>query len=121
MASIEIPPVGTAVTANCTDKGVITIASTANWYPGQIAMLSNNAPSSQRIKILEILTGTTMRAKALPLVDNVAAISGQPNTLNYYAGSDLSAFTLATSSRVDAPRQTVRVEQPTFAKLPSVP
>lgn len=114
MPSIEIAPVGALVTADSTAAGVITIVSTTAWYPGQIAWISNNAAAAKRIQIVEILSATTMTARILPdSGSNVITMS--------YGKSTLATFTLATVSRVDAERQTVPVDQPTFTKLVSIP
>jgi hypothetical protein len=116
MPNIQVPKMGEAVAVNTTAAGVITVASTVPYFVGAYAYLSDNAAHNQCVLITQILTATTMRARAIPDVNSGSNV----NNLSFGVGSDLSAYTTAAASRIDMPAQVVRVDQPTWSKPQSI-
>jgi hypothetical protein len=117
MPSIEIPPTGAAFTADGTSKGVATVASTSTFYPSQQCWLSSGGGvASVFVQVVDVISATTMSLRVL----TDPGLNSQVGGINYNYGSDISAFTVANSARIDAARQLVRVEQPTFSKLGAI-
>lgn len=102
------------MTADATSAGVVTVASTTPFYPGQRAWLSDNAGLSVHVQVVKVPSSTTMTVRKIP--DSGSSVQ----TLTYSAGSDVSAFKSANAARIDAPAQVVQVNQPTFSKLDSI-
>jgi hypothetical protein len=110
--STLIAAVSKAVTT-ATASGVLTVDSTTPIWPGQIGWLSKTGQTSLRIQVVEIISATTFRARAIPVIsgDNFAKLGPQAAGTASPAGyptnsfSDLSAFT--TSGQFDAEPQVV--------------
>lgn len=103
---IVVPAISTALTANGTTAGVVTIASTTDVYPGVKGWLSGTALTSREIVVMRVLTATTFVARF---------VEGPPRV-----ASDLSAYTTAATARYDQVSQLAEVV-PVTAKIPSAP
>lgn len=78
-----------------TALGVLTVTSTANLYPGTNAWVStNNGATTARVKILEIVSSTTLRVRKWPLkMEADGSTHGQENFgAPGYGRSDMTAF-----------------------------
>lgn len=104
MPSIDIPGYGEALAANATALGVLQVADTSKYWVAAEAWLTNSDGTHQKVRITEITDATHM--KAAPLADSGSNV----NTLSYAMGGNLAAFTLAKTSRIDMPGQTVRID-----------
>lgn len=91
---IEAEAKSAAFTANGTSGGVVTVASTAGFYPNARAYLSGTDLSGMEVEIVKILDGFTMA---------VRQVSNVPN----YGFTDVSAYTTAKSATIVQPPQTV--------------
>lgn len=113
MINIAIPSRGEALGANGSTAGILTVTDTTKYYVGAVAWLSDTTGLRQQIQITNILTSTTMQAKA------IQALGSDVSTLNYLAGSDLSTFTTAHTARIDVSHQVVTVND-NYTSLPSL-
>lgn len=112
--NVEIPEVFAAITADSTNKGVITIASTANVFVGAICQLSKaDASKADQIQVMKVLTATTLQARIC------SDQNGARNYTGNYGYSDLSAYTLATNCIFQQNSQIVRVE-PSNVQIPTM-
>jgi hypothetical protein len=86
--SLQIPALSKAVTA-ATSSGVLTIDDTTPVWPGQIGWLAK-AGNYARIQVVEILSTTTFRARAVPKINDPGFGNGLTPSSMF---ADLSAFT----------------------------
>lgn len=91
MASINVPQFGERLTVNVTAGGVVTVADTTKYFVGCDAWLSRTSVGSVRVKIMKILSSTTMAVQAL--LDQGANASSLS-----YGYSDLHSYTAAQTT-----------------------
>lgn len=104
MPSIEVPDTSAALTADGDATGYATITSTTGWFAGAKGFIRNNS-SAKRVIITEIKDATHIGLRF------IADDAEQQGAVQVYGGrSDLTGFTVASSSRLYMERQLVRVE-----------
>lgn len=113
MPSIDAPATFAALTADGGATGVLTVASTAAFYPKAFGFISDDNTASRRIQITEILSATTMAARFVQ-EENLATSNSQVQGPSY-GRSDFSAYTAGQNAKVWMPAQLVPVE-PSFSK-----
>ena len=108
MAGKDIPAAGAALTADGTADGSVTVASTTPFRAKAVGWINDNNSPALEVQVVEIVSATVMRLRALPArrAMNQYDKAGQvglagPN----YGSSDMSAYTVAQSARVDFPAQ----------------
>ena len=90
-----------ALTSNGTSAGVVTIANTALFPAGTICWLvDDDSDSGLRVKVIKVLTTTTLTVRAIPLPDMMRAPT-------YGNVSDVSAYTTAKHSTLNCEQQVV--------------
>ncbi|MDE1868244.1 MAG: hypothetical protein KGI08_11130 [Thaumarchaeota archaeon] len=93
------PGTGAAFTADGTNKGVVTLASTTGFFAGATAWVSDtNNTTPVHVLITEITDSTHLKVRK---IWTISANVGD------YSTPDLSSFTAAHSSRIDQEPQTV--------------
>lgn len=106
MAGKDIAAAGAALTADGTADGSVTVASTTPFRAKARAFIRDNNTPAVEVIIVEIVSATVMR---LRLASPVPADLGQEPNLGLrgqnYGASDMSAFTVAQSARIDMPAQ----------------
>jgi hypothetical protein len=103
--NINIPMVDVAVTADSTAAGAVTIASTTPFYIGAVCQLyKGDGSASVQVQVVKISSATVLMVRLF--ADQTGGRSLPPN----YGFSDVSAFTLAATSRICQNAQSVRVE-----------
>jgi len=117
MPSIVVPKETQAITA-ATNKGLVTVASTTNLYPGTNAWMGKNDGSANaRVKILKILTATTFLVRKWPTRKATDATEPSHDLEDYgppsYGLSDVSAFN--ATSHITMETQSVPID-PAFTK-----
>lgn len=91
----------TALTANGGADGLVTIANTDGFYVLQQAKLVNSA-GNLPVQILEVISGTQL----------YVGLVGQMDKRYRASGADVSAYTTATSSTIEAAQQNKRLPSP---------
>ncbi len=84
--------VSQALLVNGDATGVVTVASTAGFYSGQLVEVSGTALATLQLKVLEVLSATQMRLGAV-----AQSYEG--------SGTSLASYTVAASAVVVAKRQ----------------
>ena len=88
------PVVSQALTVNGDVTGILTVASTSGFYSNQLVELKGTALTTLYLKVLEVLSATTLRVGAVT--------AGLTNA----GGVSCAAFTTAATSTLYAPSQT---------------
>ena len=106
MAGKDILGAGAALTADGTSDGSITVASTTPFRETARAMLSDNDSPHREVIIVQIVSATVMKVRFVT-PDPVAPDQAPRYALNplNYGFSDVSAYTVAQSARIDMPNQ----------------
>jgi hypothetical protein len=117
MPSITLKPLKVAFTA-ATTLGIVTVASSANIYPGTNAWIRLTDASVQyRVRVLDIIDGTHIRCRRWPTKPLQNAYEPAHDQENYgpprYGWSDLSAVNAGGVISFEA--QTAVVD-PAFSK-----
>lgn len=98
MPSTYVSTKHAAATANGTNQGVVTIASTVGWLPGATVWLSSTAQAGIECIIVEQVSATQLRLRKK---------TPQPT----YGNLDASAFLTADGAALDLEGQVVPVLQ----------
>ncbi len=86
------PAVSQALTVDGDATGVLTVASTSGYYSGQLVELKGTALATLSLKVLEVLTSTTLRV-------------GAPTQSYTGSGVSCAGYSVAASSTLVAKRQ----------------
>ncbi len=113
MAGIPIYKSSKAVTA-ATAGGVLTVDETASLFPGTTAWLTkNDASASVHVKILSILTATTLKVgNADPVVGANGFSSQTNNPIDVSAYNSGSTLCIETSLRSTPPTRAAPASKP---------
>jgi len=84
-----------ALTSNGLPDGVLTVASTLNFKLNAIAYLNGTGLPTLTVKIVAILTTTTLQVQAF--TNNVSQLN--------YGGTNVSSYTTAAASSLTQPQQ----------------
>lgn len=101
MPATQIPARSASLTADADATGLVTIASTDGWIAGALVWLVDDVTAAVECKIVEIVSGSTMRLRKL---SQNAKMPG--------AFSDLSAYALADNAKIAMEQQVVTVVAP---------
>lgn len=90
-----------ALTANGTTAGVVTVANSALFPAGSICWLNGDALDSVKVKVIKILSATTLSVRIIPepSLNEQIPLYGQV--------SDISAYTTAKNSRINVEQQVI--------------
>lgn len=102
--NIDVPAFGQALTANGDATGYVTVASNAGFYVGCIAFLSNTS-LNQRCVITELVSTNQVGVRFI-------ANDLEQQTPQYGSRSNCSAFTTATSARLNQEAQLAKIIPP---------
>lgn len=100
---IYVPQTTAALTVNGTNRGVITVASTTNFYVGQKGWLRDADTAGIHVVVLQVLSSTTL---LLGLVPEAAA--GNYTQLQFQP-ADVSVYTTAQTATLFCYPQIVKV------------
>lgn len=107
MAGKDIAAAGAAFSGDGTADGSITVASTTPYrVKARAWVVDNNSPKVE-VVITEIVSATVMRVRLAVPVSHAVLGQGNAMVLNpvNYGNSDMSAYTVAQSARIDMPAQ----------------
>lgn len=106
MSGKDLPATGMVITANGGVDGSLTVASTTTLRVGMRGFISSATEAGREIQIVEITSGLVFKAK---FVRTLAALGQDNYKLNpcNYGFSDMSAFHILDTARVDFEKQFV--------------
>lgn len=126
MAGKDVAAAGAAFTANGGTDGSITMTSTTPFRKGQKGWITSSGQPSLKVIITEITDATHLKVRAIPDqltpltaaqsagVASAGGVAGPMNTSNVrhladfapkYGTTDISAYTLAQTARIDCEQQ----------------
>lgn len=114
MAGKDVAAVGADFTSDGTSAGLVTVASTTPFRESAVCWLSGTALPSIKVKIIQIIDGTTMKVRKLP--DDLALdlTSGGVKGVRIlgdfapkYGTSDISAYTTTATAHIDMEQQLI--------------
>lgn len=92
---------GAVFTSNGAAAGLVTVGSTTGFYSGAYAWVGDDNTTSFRVKIVEIVSSTTMRVAKVWTKDSVEGVRCDASF------ADLSSLTTAQNARIDMEAQLV--------------
>ena len=105
MASIFVPDAYAAFTANGGADGYVTVGDNSTFFPSARVWLWSNTVSPLEYIVTDLVGSTKI---------GVRKIGSAPT----YTRTDISTLLLADSAKIAMDGQIVRVEQPTYSKIP---
>lgn len=98
------------LTANAGADGLVSVPDTSGFYVTQIVKMTNSTPKTESFQVVEVISDTQLYLGTMP---NVGDKRYKANA------ADLSAYTTALSSTIEAAQQNKRLPSPQYV-LPSV-
>ena len=109
MASIWVPEAYAVFSSNGTADGYAVVADNSKFYPSAECFVSADGIDGVRAVITDLISSTKV---------GIRVVGEFPNRVPTYGRSPMVAFTTALNAAISMPGQVVRVEQPTFQKIP---
>src|SRR5580765_3116098 len=104
-----VPEAYAAFSADGTADGYAVVADNSAFYPGAEVYVNSSTVGGQRAVITDLVSTTKI---------GIRFVAEYPAKVPTYGRSPMDGYTLAHSATISMPGQVVRVEQPTFSKIP---